>query len=108
MSQQFTIYVGLNDSKTRSQKFETDKYLSILKNICRSYQAPFSFQLLNGGYFHEDGQYVEENTLMLMLIDVSEQIVAAIAEDLCVFFNQESVMVVDSPVSVIHVKEKLL
>lgn len=107
MSQQTIIYVGLNDSETGEQKFETEKYLSILKNVCRSYQVAFSVQLLNGGYFHEDGRYTEENTLMLTLMDLPEQLAVEIAKDLCVFFHQESVMVSTSPTSVVFVNEKL-
>ena len=107
MSHQTTIYVGLNDSETGVQKFGTEKYLSILKNVCRSYRVAFSVQLINGGYFHEDGHYTEENSLRLTLMNVPEQEVMEIAKDLCVFFNQESVMVSSSTTSTIFVNEKL-
>ena len=107
MSHQTTIYVGLSDSETGVQKFGTEKYLSILKNVCRSYRVAFSVQLINGGYFHEDGHYTEENSLRLTLMNVPEQEVMEIAKDLCVFFNQESVMVSSLPTSTIFVNEKL-
>ena len=107
MSHQTAIYVGLNDSETGVQKFETEKYLSILKNVCRSYRVAFSVQLINGGYFHEDGRYTEESSLKLTLVDISEEKTIEIAKDLCAFFNQESVMVTSSPSSVIFVHEKL-
>lgn len=104
---QSTIYVGLNDAETGVQKFDTEKYVSILKNVCRSYQVAFSMHRLGGGYFHEDGRYTEENTLALMLMDVPQQTVTEIAKDLCAFFRQESVMVTSSPCSVVFVKESL-
>ena len=107
LSKQTTIYIGLNDSETGAQKYDSEKYLSILKSACRSYGVAFSVQEINGGYFHEDGRYTEENTLMLMLIDVSDRIVTEIAKDLCVFFNQESVMVTLNSTSVVFVKESL-
>ena len=107
ISHQTEIYVGLNDSETGIQKFETEKYLSILKNVCRSYQVAFSVQMINGGYFHEDGRYTEENSLKLTLVDISEQKTIEIAKDLCAFFNQESVMVTTLPSKVIFVNEKL-
>ena len=106
-STQTTIYIGLNDSETGVQKFGSDKYLSILKNACRNYQVAFSVQFINGGYFHEDGRYTEENTLMLRLIDVPEETVTELAKDFCAFFNQESVMVTSSPTSVVFIKEKI-
>ena len=107
MEQQITLYVGLNDSETGEQKFETEKYLSILKTVCRNYRVPFSVQVINGGYFHEDGRYTEENMLVLTLMNLEEKLTDEIAKDLCVFFHQESVMVVKSPTSVVFVNEKL-
>ena len=106
-SKQTTIYIGLNDSETGVQKFDSEKYLSILKNSCKNYNVAFSVQEISGGYFHEDGRYTEENTLMLMLIDVPEQIVNELAKDLCAFFHQESVMVTTSPMSVVFIKETI-
>ena len=104
---QSTIYIGLNDADTGAQKFDTEKYLSILKNVCRNYQVPFSVHRIDGGYFHEDGRYAEENTLSLMLMDVPEETVLEIAKDLCAFFHQESVLVTSSPCSAVFVKEQL-
>ena len=104
---QTTIYIGFNDSETGIQKFDSDKYTSILKNICRNYKIGFSVQKLSGGYFFEDGRYTEENGLMLRLIDVPEQTVTELANDICVFFNQESVMVTTTPTSVVFIKDSI-
>ncbi|MBO4920274.1 MAG: DUF3574 domain-containing protein [Erysipelotrichaceae bacterium] len=104
---QTQIYIGLNDSDTYTQKFETEKYVSILKRVCQGYHVAFSMSLINGGYFHEDGTYVEENTLMLTLLDVDEQTIEEIAKDLCAFFNQESVMVSSSEAEVHFVKDSI-
>lgn len=43
------IYIGLNDSVTQKQLFETDKYIDILKKVCRSYKTPFSYFTAEGG-----------------------------------------------------------
>lgn len=106
-SNQTTIYIGLNDAETGDQRYDSSKYISILKYICRNYKIGFSFQEISGGYFHEDGRYTEENALMLRLIDVPEHTIAEIAKDICIFFNQESVMVTSSPTSVVFIKDKI-
>lgn len=106
-NKQHSIYIGLNDADTGEQKFTTEKYLSILKSVCRSYHVAFSVHIINGGYFHEDGRYTEENTLSLLLLGVPDETVTEIAKDLCAFFHQESVMVTASPCSVVFVKESL-
>ena len=106
-SRQTSIHIGLNDSETGEQKFDTEKYLSVLKTVCLNYRVAFSVQIINGGYFHDDGRYTEENTLVLVLVDVPEETVNEIAKDLCAFFHQESVMVSFSSKAVYFVKESL-
>ncbi|MBQ6216535.1 MAG: hypothetical protein IJK53_04045 [Erysipelotrichaceae bacterium] len=104
-TRQAKIYVGLNDATKHEQLYEKERYISVLKNVCRSYHTAFSFDVINGGYFHEDGTYVEENSLELTLLDVSDELVNEIAKDLCAFFHQESVMVVYSQPEVEFIQE---
>ena len=101
------IYVGLNDSDTRSQKHETAKYISVLKNVCINYSVPFSFSLAQGGYMHEDGEYTQEVTLVVSFIDIPEETVNEIAKDLCVFFRQESVLITEDNVKAYFINESL-
>ncbi|MBP3853643.1 MAG: hypothetical protein J6D18_03645 [Erysipelotrichaceae bacterium] len=104
---QTTIYIGLNDSDSDEQLFETDKYLSVLRHVCENYHVSFSVRIIHGGYFQETGKYTKENTMELILIDVAHPVIMEIAKDLCAFFNQESVMVTYAPTSVVFVKEKI-
>lgn len=90
---QAVLYIGLNDADTHEQKFDTDVYYKILRHVCRQYHVAVSVSLNNGSYFHEDGTYVEEQTLVLTMMGVPEETVREIAKDLCTFFNQESILV---------------
>ena len=101
------IYVGLNDSVTRKQVFETKKYIDVLKNVCYSYGTPFSFALEQGGYIHENGEYTKENTLVLTLIGADKKVVEEIGKDLCAFFHQESVMITEGEIRTYFIKETL-
>ena len=101
------IYVGLNDSETMKQEHETSRYISVLKKVCCSYHVPFSFSLAQGGYMHEDGQYTEELTLVISLIDADRNIISEIAKDLCVFFHQESVLITEDRVSAYFINQTL-
>ena len=101
------IYVGLNDSESREQIFGTEKYIKILKDVCFSYNTPFSFDVVEGGYIHQDGEYTRETTLVLTLIGAAEGTVDEIAKDLCAFFNQESVMVTEQEVSTRFISESI-
>lgn len=87
------VYIGLNDANTKKQERETESYLEILKKVCAEHGVPFSFDVINGGYIHDDGEYTEENTIILTFIDVDQETIDEIARDLCRLFNQESVLI---------------
>ncbi len=101
------IYIGLNDAITHEQMFDTDKYVKILRGVCRSYGVPFSFTVSEGGYIHENGSYTQETTLILSLIDVDNNTVNEMAKDLCTFFHQESVLVTENVIRAYFVKDQL-
>ena len=102
------IYVGLNDSETREQKYDTGKYLGLLKEICRNYHVAFSVDVEEGGYYHDDGEYTEETTLVLVLIDTDREKVNGIAGDLCAYFRQESVLVTEDRIDGRFIYEKTI
>lgn len=87
------VYIGLNDANTKKQERETESYLEILKKACADHGVPFSFDVINGGYIHDDGEFTEENTVILTFIDVDQEAIDEIARDLCRLFNQESVLI---------------
>ena len=104
---EITISVGLNDAATKRQEYQTEMYVAIMKHVCQSYHVPFSYIVSDGGYFHENGDYTQEKTLVLCLLDPEKGIVDSIARDLCVFFHQESVLITESKVCAYFIKEKL-
>lgn len=101
------IYIGLNDAETKEQKYDTEKYLGILKKVCQSYHVAFSVDIEDGGYFHEDGTYVEETSFVLLMIGTDREVVRKIAKDLCAFFNQEAVLITENQLDGYFVSEEL-
>ena len=104
---EITISVGLNDAATKRQEYQTEVYVDVMKHVCQSYHVPFSFIVSDGGYFHENGDYTQEKTLVLCLLDPQEGVVDGIARDLCAFFHQESVLITESKVRAYFIKEEL-
>ena len=102
-----TIYVGLNDAVTGVQKYDTEKYIEVMHYVFRHYHVPFSYHQVTGGFFHEDGRFTRENTLVITLIDTDGDTVMEIAKDLCAFFHQESVLVSEAPCSTVFVQESI-
>ena len=92
------IYVGLCDRDSHEQIYDTETYKEALKNICRNHKSPFSLQVIEGGYFHDDGSWVDENTLLITLIGTPQMVVYKIAKEVCKAFHQESVMITGNSV----------
>lgn len=103
----YTIMVGLNDGDTKVQKFSTDRLEKLMCEVCKSYKVSFSMNRMTGGYFHENGQFVNENSIQITLIGGSKEITDEIAKDICAFFNQESVFVVHDKVDSYMIQETL-
>ena len=103
---EITISVGLNDAATKRQEYETEMYVDVMKLVCQSYHVAFSFIVSEGGYFHENGDYTQEKTLVICLLDPEKGVPDAIARDLCAFFHQESVLITESKVRAYYIKEE--
>ena len=95
----------MNDAVTKQQEHPTKMYVDVMKNVCKSYHVAFSFIVSEGGYFHENGDYTQEKTLVLCLLDPEKGVVDSIARDLCAFFNQESVLITESKVRAYYIEE---
>lgn len=50
-SNQATIYIGLNDSETGVQKYDSQKYLSILKTLVETTRSLLQFRRSTVGIF---------------------------------------------------------
>ena len=101
------VYIGLNDSETRKQKLETEQYVTILKEICREFGVPFSFDVQEGGYVHDDGEFTEEKSIVLTFIGVQQETVDKIAKEACILFHQESVLVTTDRIHARSIREVL-
>ena len=106
-AERYTIYVGLADRNEYEQKVSFEKASSLVSNVCRHYNMSFSLVLQQGGYFHHNGQFVDETSLAVSLINAEQCLVDEVASDLCCFFNQESVMVTCEKIRVYSVENNI-
>ena len=101
------IYVGMSSKSSLEQTIDDETYISILKRVCRYYHVPISITVSSGGYIMDNGEYVEEKSLIVSIIDVDDKIIGEVAKDLCVFFNQESVLITENEIRSYFVREEL-
>lgn len=89
----YSLYLGLNDKDTKTQKIDTLEAYKILCNLLKSYNVEgFTVYNAHGFYMHNDGTFTTENTLKVELMFVDEKIVDNIIKQCKIIFNQESII----------------
>lgn len=89
----YSLYIGLNDKDTKTQKVDTLEAYKILCNLLKSYNVEgFTVYNAHGFYVHDDGSFTVENTLKVELMFIEEKKVDDIIKQLKTIFNQESII----------------
>lgn len=89
----YSLYIGLNDKDTKTQKIDTLEAYKILCNLLKSYNIEgFTVYNAHGFYVHDDGTYTVENTLKVELMFIDEITIDNIIKQLKIIFNQESII----------------
>lgn len=104
----YIINVGMNDKEVFKQLIDTDAIVRIVKNVCKGYQISFSISMQNGGYIMSNGVYVQENSIALKIIGLSESGVNDIAANLCCFLHQESVLIEKQKSTYYSISEEII
>lgn len=89
-----TLYIGLSDKDTKTQKIDTLAAYGIVNNILR---ADATITEARGVYTHEGGDVVIENTLCVVLLDfngdMSRDWIKEKADAIKAALNQEAIAV---------------
>lgn len=97
------LYLGLNDKKTKKQEISTLEAYKITERLVLNSFDGCSISEQNGVYTHENGEIVHEKSLNIAIFtdnDVNNLVkVDKLARELCITFNQESVIIEKTQVS---------
>lgn len=95
----YTLYLGLNDKNTKSQKISTLEAYKIVNNILLKFTDGATIFEANGIYKHEDGSIVIEKTLRIELLFIKKDQVLKIIDILKQVFNQEAIVLQEDQVT---------
>lgn len=95
----FTLYLGLNDKVTLSQKINTIEAYKIAMNIILKHTDGATIFEASGYYKHDNGQVTIEKTLRIELLFIDKKAVLSIIETLKTVFNQESIILQEENIS---------
>ena len=94
MTTKYTLYIGLNDKDTKTQLIDTETSYKIVGDILTQNDLDYTISTAQGGYTHENGEKVVENTLRVELLEfgasIKENILKA-SKEIKYLLNQESI-----------------
>ena len=92
MIKKHTLFVGLNDKDTKTQKIQTVEAYKILMNVlCSVGYDGATVTESTGFYRHEDGQFIIEKSLMIDILFAEDEKTAKLIDILKRALNQESI-----------------
>ena len=92
---EYQIYIGCMDNQLRDQEVVSeDELRDMVSSFFERNKIDFSIFSAKGGYLHDDGWFVIENTLCISIIGSSDTDIIKLAKNLSMYMNQEYSMVV--------------
>ena len=92
----YTLYLGLNDKDTKTQKINTIEAFKIVSDLIARHFDGGTVYDARGIYRHDNGDIVVENTLRIEILEFENSIfedVKSVVKTLKDVFNQETVAV---------------
>lgn len=89
--EKFTLYLGLNDKDTKTQKINTLEAYKIVTNLLAADFGGGTIYEARGIYKHDDGTIVIETTLRIEILFATRAQVLGLIATLKKLFNQESI-----------------
>ena len=89
----YTLYIGTNDKDTYKQEIPTDEAKHIVDEICTKYVNGFTVQDSIGTWNDEKNNITHENTIMVYLDDIDEELLHLICNDIRSALNQNTVLI---------------
>ena len=88
----YTLYIGLNDKDTKTQRIDTVEASKIVQNVLTDTTGGGTIYSATGVYRHDNGTVVIENTLRVELVAVAMEAVRGAVDIIKAALNQESII----------------
>ena len=93
-STEYQIIIGCNDSQLRQEVVNENELSEMVSQFFRKNHIDFSIMPLKGGYLHEDGWFITENSLCISIVGDTSIDIIKLAKSLSMFMNQENILVI--------------
>ena len=89
----YNLTIGLNDKDTKMQKYDDITAYKMVEDILKQYLDGYTILKAFGGYKHDNGTFVQENSLRVEIMFATDLQVKLIVNQIKEKLNQESVAV---------------
>ncbi len=93
-SYEHQIFIGCYDLKAEREAISESRLREMITYFFESRKIDFSMLSCQGGYLHEEGWFITENSICIDVIGDPDLDVISLAKKLSVYLNQESILVV--------------
>lgn len=91
---EYKIFIGCSDSQVRDEIIPEQELREMVVQFFERYEIDFSMLSAKGGYLHEDGRFMIEDTLIVDIIGAGDLDIIRLANGLSMFMNQECSLIV--------------
>ena len=95
---EYQILIGCHDSQLLDEVVSEDELRETVTRFFRQKNIDFSVYSAKGGYFHDDGRFISENSLCINIIGACDLDIIRLAKSLSMFMNQECSLVIKETV----------
>lgn len=92
-SVQYVMYIGTNDKDTYTQLVPTEEAKAVIGEICLKHLENYTIQDATGAWMDEKQNPTHEATIVCIFDDADEAAIHAIADEVIVALNQNSVLI---------------
>ncbi len=91
---EYQIIIGCNDSQLHEEVVNEHELSEMVAKFFSKNHIDFSIMSLKGGYLHEDGWFITENSLCISIVGDTSIDIIKLAKALSMFMNQEQILVI--------------
>ena len=91
---EYQIFIGCHDSQLLDEIVSEDELREIVTRFFMQKKIDFSMYSAKGGYYHDDGRFVTENSLCISIVGAYDIDIIRLAKSLSMFMNQECSLVI--------------
>ena len=91
---EYQIFIGCNDSQLNKELVAIENMIEVISIFFEREKIDFTLFRATGGYYHENGWYITENSLCINIINPSNIDIFKLTKSISMIMNQERALII--------------